>query len=496
MGRRATPNSLKNAILIGIVALVFTYVGMLITGLSNHTASTMAELPQASAAPAEIKGVSSFAPVVKRVKPAVVFITNTHEVTDPHADFFDFDPRLREFFGIPETPAPEKRKVSQSGSGFIINPEGYILTNNHVIEDAKTLKVVLSDETEYEAEVVGSDPETDLAVIKLKDPAGDLPYAELGNSDDVVPGDWAIAIGNPFGLERTVTVGVISATGRSGLHIAGGKAVFQNFLQTDASINFGNSGGPLVDINGRVIGINTAINSAAQGIGFAIPINMARTIYEQLRTEGKVVRGYLGMIPTPLTPDKKEALGLDKETTGIFVDNVEPGTPADEGGLQGGDVITRWNGEEVHSVPDFRFKVAAVKPGEKAEAEIIRDGKRRTLEFVMGDRSEYLASGGTGKKNSDTSHSALGIQVRNLADADLRDLEGKVTSGVVVVSVDDDSPAVDDLHPGDIIVEIDRHSVKDVDEFRNMVDKIRERERAVLFRIFRNGRFTFETIKP
>ncbi|MBC8478651.1 trypsin-like peptidase domain-containing protein, partial [bacterium] len=309
---------------------------MMMAGFSNQTDLSMADTPDrealASATSLQLNGNSPFKAVARQVTPAVVFITNTHDMETPRGlEFFHQNPLWERYFGEQESQPPRKKEVTSSGSGIIINSEGYILTNNHVVEKANKLLVVLSDDDEYEAEVVGTDSETDLAVLRLLDYEGELPFATLGNSDLMEPGDWAIAIGNPLGLERTVTVGVISATGRSGLNIGGGQGPsFQNFLQTDASINFGNSGGPLVNIQGEVIGINTAINAAGQGIGFAIPSNMAGNIYRQLREHGEIVRGYLGMVPRALDPATRGALELNKEVQGIFVDNVEPNTPASE----------------------------------------------------------------------------------------------------------------------------------------------------------------------
>ncbi len=249
------------------------------------------------------------------------------------------------------------------------------------------LTVKLSDSREFKAEVVGTDPRTDVAVIRLKDLKTDLPDTEvavLGNSDDIEVGDYAIAIGNPFGLERTVTQGIISFKGRSGLPIAGGGPMYQDFIQTDASINFGNSGGPLTNIRGEVIGINTAINPAGQGIGFAIPINMAKSVADQLISTGKVVRGYLGVLPQELTADLAEGLGL-KNASGVLIAKVEDGTPADKAGLKDQDVIIKFNGQETPNVAKFRQIVADAKVGAKVKIVVFRDKKEKTITAEIGE---------------------------------------------------------------------------------------------------------------
>ena len=491
---------IRQALMIGIVALTFTWLGMMITGVSNHTEQGLAENTRdlnATPAAVVLNGDSPFKAIARQITPAVVFITNTHEMVSPHGmEFFHSNPLWERFFGDEESPdPPRKQEVTSSGSGIIINSDGYILTNNHVVEGATSLRVILSDDDEYDAEVVGTDSETDLAVLRLLDHEGDLPFATLGNSDHMEPGDWAIAIGNPFGLERTVTVGVISATGRSGLNIGGrGGPSFQNFLQTDASINFGNSGGPLVNIRGEVIGINTAINAAGQGIGFAIPSNMASRIYEQLKQNGEIVRGYLGMVPRALDPAIREALELSKEVKGIFVDNVEPETPASDGGLQSGDIITHWNGQPVELVPDFRFRVAAGQPGEKVTATILRNGKDKRLRFELGDRGKSMTQSSPTPAILE-SDNFLGIEARDLTDNDRRDTSGRVEQGVIITGFKENSPAIGILAPGDIIIAVGNETVQNLSAFNDTIDSLQDDKSVVLLRVFRNGRFTYITLK-
>jgi serine protease Do len=496
---------IRQALMIGIVALTFTWLGMMMAGLGNQTerglADSAPDFNPAVSPPAAIvvNGDSPFKAVARQITPAVVFITNTHEMVSPHGmEFFHSNPLWERFFGEEDSPqTPRKQEVTSSGSGIIINAEGYILTNNHVVEGATKLRVILSDDDEYDAEVVGSDSETDLAVLRLLDHEGDLPFATLGNSDLMEPGDWAIAIGNPFGLERTVTVGVISATGRSGLNIGGrGGPSFQNFLQTDASINFGNSGGPLVNIKGEVIGINTAINAAAQGIGFAIPSNMASRIYQQLKQNGEIVRGYLGMVPRALDPAIREALELSKEVKGIFVDNVEPDTPASAGKLQSGDIITHWNGQPVELVPDFRFRVAAGQPGEKVTATILRNGKEKRLRFELGNRSNNLTrSSAAPAIQEQESVNFLGIEARDLTDKDRSETSGRVEQGVIITGFKGDSPAIGVLAPGDIIIAVGNETVQNLSAFNDTIDSLQDDKSVILLRVFRNNRFTYVTLK-
>jgi S1-C subfamily serine protease len=300
---------------------------------------------------------------------------------------------------FPNDPREEQRRPRRqqgSGSGFLLDHDGYIMTNNHVISRAENVVVMLSDGTELEAEIIGQDPATDVALIKVdpRDYDGELPILEVGDSDDIRVGDWAIAVGNPFGqLAGSLTVGVVSAKGRQDLNIMGGTPAYQNFIQTDASINFGNSGGPLVNSRGQVIGVNTAINPAGQGIGFAIPINMAAKIADQLKNEGRVVRGYLGILPQELTPELAESLDIPG-TEGILIGQVIEDTPADRAGLERGDVIVRMNDRELSGdVNAFRLRVAEQPVGEEIRLEVIREGREKRIGVVLEERPSGPASG-------------------------------------------------------------------------------------------------------
>jgi S1-C subfamily serine protease len=316
-----------------------------------------------------------------------------------------------------------------------------------------------------------------------------------GNSDSLRVGDWAIAVGNPFGLDWTLTVGVISAKGRTNLSIAGGGPSYQDFIQTDASINFGNSGGPLCDIHGQVIGVNTAINPSGQGIGFAIPINMAMKVVDQLRDKGTVSRGYLGMLPRELTPELRSALGLPDAASGVFVERVDPHTPADEGGMKAGDVVTELDGAKITDVTKFRMLVADHKPGSRIAVNILRDGQPHELSFTLGDRSQLAALLGQ-EKEEPAKESWMGIQVEPVTQDVARALQMDGAYGVIVTEVDPDGPAARKLQERDVIIEIDRKSVDNVADFKRIAAELKDGKKAVLFRLVRNGQKTFEAIEP
>jgi len=317
----------------------------------------------------------SFADLVQKVKPAVVNISTTSTVKipgTPFRHFFgpddggSFGDFFNRFFG--EIPDQELKQQSL-GSGFIIDKDGYIITNNHVVDGADEIKVKLADGKEYKAKVVGRDPKTDLALIKISSFFKDLPSLPLGDSDKMRVGDWVLAIGNPFGLEETVTKGIISATGR-----VIGSGPYDNFLQTDAPINPGNSGGPLINLSGEVIGINSAIIPSGQGIGFAIPSNMAKKIVPPLKEKGKVTRGWIGVSVQSITPEIAQALGL-KETQGSLVGEVVPGGPADAAGIKRGDVIVSFDGKEIRKIADLPLLVAETPAGKTVNVKVIRDSK-------------------------------------------------------------------------------------------------------------------------
>jgi Do/DeqQ family serine protease len=372
-------------------------------------------------------------------------------------------PLFREFFGNLFKDHPQLEQKEQIlGSGFIFSTDGYILTNDHVIKGAQKIKVKLATDKVYDAKVVGSDPRTDVAVLKI-DTGEKLPAAVLGDSDALQVGQWALAIGNPFGLGRTLTVGVVSATGRSDVGIE----EYENFIQTDASINPGNSGGPLLNIFGEVIGINTAIVASGQGIGFAIPINLARSVAEQLIKTGKVTRGWLGVSIQALTPELAQSFGLET-TAGALINQVIADSPAAKAGLRRGDILLSFNGKEVHGPRDLQVMVASTTPGTKADLEILRDGKREKISLTLGTRKPEEAEAAPAPSGQGQ---GLGLTVAPNPGG----------QGVVVKAVDPDSGAADaGVQPGDVILSVNREDVNDLASFRKAVEKSQKGSNVVL----------------
>jgi serine protease Do len=370
------------------------------------------------------------------------------------------------------------------GSGFVISREGYILTNNHVVEEADQIRVKLANGKEYTGKVVGRDPKTDLALVRI-DGAPDLHPLTLGSSDDIKVGSWVVAVGSPFGLEQTVTAGIVSAKGR-----VIGSGPYDNFIQTDASINPGNSGGPLVNMKGEVVGINTAIVAQGQGIGFAIPIDMAKDIAHQLETAGHVTRGWLGVSIQQMTPELAKSFGM-KEEKGALVSQVVPASPAEKAGLEKGDVIVEYDGKEVADSKELPRLVASTSVGKTVTVKILRDGKAMERQVKVGEMEEKkpeVAKAPTGKK--------LGIAVQNLTPEIARGLGLKMETGVVITQVEPGSPASEaGLQTGDVIREVDRKPVKDVDDFVRKVEEARGQDTVLLF-IQRGQNSLFAAVTP
>ena len=504
-----TPKSIttaKNLAITALMAVFFIVVGILISSKMHWTSESAAEPSSfqesstTSPYPSYIQnGESPFVAVAEKVKPQVVNITSEREITQEFNWPFEMLPDpFQEFFNNPhnrQQPQERKYRSPAGGSGIIIDRDGYILTNNHMVENAKKITVKLEDEREVTAKVIGADPETDLALIKIDTDIRPEQVATLGNSGEVKIGEWAIAVGNPYGLGWTVTVGVVSALGRSNLLISGGGPSYQDFIQTDASINFGNSGGPLVNIHGEVIGVNAAVNAQAQGIGFAIPIDLAKQIVRQLRDKGTVTRGYLGLVPAELTPKVKEGLGMDSNTKGILVDEVQKGTPAEDGGLKAGDVILELDGDQMDNVDHFRFKVAEKLPGSKISMTIWRDGERKSLRFTLGDRSEHVT---VASKDSEkvAEKPWLGIFVEGLDSRYARQWDIKAESGVLVVDLSDDSPANDALQARDVIVQVGKKEIKTLDDYQKASRDLKSSKDVILFRVHRGDRTTFVAVDP
>jgi len=409
------------------------------------------------------QAIPSLAPMLKRITDGVVNISSTSTVKSRHQmDFFN-DPLFNRFFRQPERNAPEQKQTHSLGSGVIIDAKkGYVLTNNHVIDSADNIKVTLKDGRTLNAELIGTDPKTDIALLKIS--ADKLTAIPLSNSDDIQVGDFAVAIGNPFGLDQTVTSGIISALGRNNLGIEG----YEDFIQTDASINPGNSGGALVNLRGQLLGINTAILSKSGGnvgIGFAIPVNMVKKVMEQLLEHGTVKRGILGVHIQDLTPELAAAFNI-KQTKGAVIAQVIKGTAADRAGLKNGDVIVEANRKRVKNASDLRNTVGLMRPGEKIKLELIRGNKSMSITAKIGGDDEFDFDILSGKFNAKQLHSQL-------SGASLA--KSKDEQGVEVVEVSKDSPAWQTgLRAGDRIIAINRHptnSIKDIRKFTK--DKVR-----------------------
>jgi serine protease Do len=418
---------------------------------------------------------AAFEAAADRVNPSVVpiFSEQVTTVQDPFAGGNDFfgDEFFKRFFGTPQSHGDQKQTVKSLGSGVIVSDDGYILTNNHVVDGAEKLTVVLKDKQKYSAKVVGRDPQTDVAVIKID--AHGLPAAALGNSDQVRVGQWVIAVGNPFQLLHTVTAGIISAKGRSSVNLAD----YEDFIQTDASINPGNSGGALADLDGNVIGINTAIFSPSGtggnvGIGFAIPINMAKSVMHQLVAHGKVTRGYFGLLPQDITEPMAKAMGLE-DTKGALVGDVTADGPADRAGIKRGDIITGLNGTTIENSTQLRNLVASLEPGTTAKVDVLRDGKALQLSISLGERPKDLASRGSqNEKPEESSDKRFGVSVTELTASAARSLGYQKQSGVLVTAVTPGSAAEDaGLQKNDLIQEVNRKPIHSVSDFtRAMAD--------------------------
>ena len=421
-------------------------------------------------------GLPGFADLAAAVSPAVVSIraTKFEDATgrrggDPF-EFF-FGPRRRGPQDPRQEQEPEQRRADSSGSGFVISADGYIVTNHHVIEDAEELTVVLNDR-EYPAEVRGDDPATDIALLKIE-PTEDLAYLQLADSDVVRVGDWLMVIGSPLQLQNSVSVGVVSAKGRS-INITPDNSL-ENFIQTDAAINFGNSGGPLVNLQGQVIGIATAINFGAENIGFAVPVNILKGILPQLRDNGVVRRGYLGVNIEDLDFDSAEAFGLDG-TDGALITDVRADGPAREAGLRHGDVILRVDDHQITSNRDLIDYVSSIQPGETVEVEVFRGGDRVTLDVTLGERPSNEAPPIEVEEERDGGIDWLGIRYQSLT-SNLRGTHSipDDVDGVMVTQIQPDSPLYDEgVRPGDILTEVNRDSVSGVEDFESAVGNVPE----------------------
>jgi serine protease Do len=455
--------------------------GMVIGGVVMGGAWARAPLPQT--APMTLQApilpvqmpltTGTFAKVAEAIKPAVININTVSRAAGggrSQIEEFFGEEFFRRFFGD----APDRIPQRSLGSGIIIDPSGIALTNAHVVEKATEIEVITLDGNKHKAKTIGVDKKTDLAVLKLDDGKGKFAHARLGDSDRLQVGDWVIAVGSPFGLQATVTAGIISAKARQL-----GQGPFDDFLQTDAAINPGNSGGPLVNMQGEIVGINTAIVAGGSGIGFAIPSNMARKIYTELSTKGKVTRGWLGVSIQPLTSDLATSFGA-KDTKGVLISDVVPDSPAGKAGLKPGDILLEFEGKKTETPSDLQRAVGLTSPGHEAKVKVWREGGERSMEVRIGeapDEREAQQRGGTGKG----APTVLGMEVRPITPEVARQLNLRTNEGVIVARVDEGSAAAEaGIQRGDVIREINRQRIRAMGDYERLTREAKEGDRLTV----------------
>jgi len=445
-----------------------------------------------AALPSPAQAPPSFADLAEKLGPTVVNIYTKKvlkgksafhgQMPDDLPDFF------KKFFDIPRQ-GPGSRKVMSLGSGVIISSDGYIVTNNHVIKDAEEISVRLTDFEEFEAKIVGRDPKTDVALIKIK-PGKKLPFATFGDSAKLRVGEWVIAIGNPFGFENTVTAGIVSAKGRNI-----GNSPYENFIQTDASINMGNSGGPLFNMEGKLVGINSAIYSRDGGnigLGFAIPANMVHNVVEQLKKHGKVIRGWLGVMVQHVNADLAKEFGLDRPK-GALVGEVIKGSPAEKAGIKQGDIIVRFMDHEIKQMSELPAIVAQTPVGTRARVVVIRKGKEKTLTVKIGRLKEEMLDSGDSEA-TETSKD-LGITVQEITPEIAKSMNLKDDKGLVITDVTPGSPAYDArITPGEVILQVNQHDVKTLEDYRKAMKRVKKGDN-VLFLIRKGEHSRFVIVK-
>lgn len=435
-----------------------------------------------------------FTPLVESASPAVVNISTKQHVQARGAaaqmpDLEGLPPIFREFFGhsFPAPPEGQQPDAQSLGSGFIIAADGYVLTNNHVVADADEIIVRLPDRSELEATLVGADPRTDVALLKIE--ATGLPTVRLGDSSALKVGEWVLAIGSPFGFDHTVTAGIVSATGRNLPSES-----YVPFIQTDVAINPGNSGGPLFNLQGEVIGINSQIftrSGGFMGLSFAIPIDVAMDVADQLRTEGKVSRGWLGVAIQEVNRDLAESFGLERPA-GALVAQVMDGGPAAKGGLRVGDVILSVDGHAIDMSADLPHLIGAIKPNTKAKLEIVRDGERETLTVQIGALPDEGEEAAAAERNAEKSNNRLGVKVSELTAEQKRNLD--LPGGVVITEVSSGPAAMIGLRPGDVITHLNNQAIDSVSTFARVAEQL-PKNRSVSMRVLRQGRASFITFK-
>ncbi|MBI5557322.1 MAG: DegQ family serine endoprotease [Deltaproteobacteria bacterium] len=451
-------------------------------------------------APAFAERPDTFAPLVEKYGDTVVNIYTTQTVKAPPIPYFPFQdhPDVPEFFkkffeqqqqgeGYHGQAVPQPQKRTSLGSGVITSADGYIITNNHVIEEADEINVRFANHEEYEAKIIGRDPKTDIALVKIE-PKQPLPFVTFGDSDKLRVGDWVIAIGNPFGFEQTVTAGIVSGKGRSL-----GSGNYENFIQTDASINPGNSGGPLFNLDGEMVGINSAIYSRSGGnigIGFAIPVNMTKNVIEQLKTHGKVTRGWLGVMIQSVSQDLAKQFGLDKPI-GALVGEVTPDSPAEKAGILPGDIIIAYKGKEISQMNTLPTLVAQTPIGEKAEITLVRKGKKENVTITVGKLEEEDELHGAA-----TQESLLGLTVQELTPELAQSLKLKEKEGVIVANVEPNSTAAEvGLRAGDLILEVNRQEVKNLADYNKAIAGVDKKE-SLLLLVKRDRHSRFVVLEP
>lgn len=432
----------------------------------------------------------AFVEVARKVTPSIVMITNEAKIQDQLDDENFRNMFGNDFFGqFFNMPPQQREQVRKSiGSGVILSADGYIITNNHVVDNSTKLQVTLPDGKKAAAKVIGNDPKTDLALIKVEEK--NLQPVTLGRSNEIEVGEWVLAIGSPFGeaLQHSVTAGIISARGRSNVGIAD----YEDFIQTDAAINPGNSGGALVNLDGNLIGINTAIvssNGANAGVGFAIPVNMVRQVAEQLKADGRVIRGYLGVTIQDLTPELQSSMDI-KTSDGAVVSDLEKGSPADKAGLKPYDVIVSLNGEKIQDNTELRDRIASLKPGSKAELGVIRDGKEETIDVLVGEMKGDAGINGRQQERNEK----MGMELQALMPDLAKRLGTDRENGVVIANVVPNSVADEaGLRKGDVIFEVNRKEINSVSDFKNAVAQ--DQDSAILLAVDRQGSSFFVTIE-
>lgn len=455
---------------------------------------------QAQAAAPTLSGLPDFTGIVQKNAPAVVHVeakysgkkqpkgrSSSRAMPGAPGDDDSDDPQMemfRRFFGMPMMPSPEEQARTSLGSGFIISPDGYVLTNTHVVDGADTVTVRLQDRRVLTAKVVGSDPQYDIALLKV-DAKGALPAVSIGDSRSLKPGQWVLAIGSPFGFDYTVTQGIVSAVGRN---LGSQDQPYTSFIQTDVPINRGNSGGPLFDLQGRVVGVNSQIYSSTggyQGVAFSIPIDVAMNVVKQIKEKGYVSRGMLGVVVQPITDDIAKGLKLD-DGTGALVAEVNKGSPAEKAGLQVRDVVLAFNGQPVTSSADLPPLVGQAAPGSKATIEILRDGKKQNVTVVVGEMSrDKTASMASGNSDGDpliarAGASALGLSVQDL-DSDSRQQLGlKAGEGVGISNITGSAATRAGLQPGDVILMVNQKKVGSVSAFRDATKDVKAGDTVLL----------------